>query len=485
MAANADGDAITTRPGPSRPDEVEAVEETPAMIFPGLDMLKPRVMPDGTQRKRPPLCCIRWSAGGRFKPSYSDLGFTPLHIAIVNRAPRMMLSILAKSGYVNVKSKDGLTPLHLAVILTPDYFTVMTLIKSGAHLSIMDDLQRTPLHFAAYLNHFDAVDAILAGSLGSYEAINPWWVFNYTQPKTLDRTNLVFPRSLYKNEITKDSECKLLHQCNFDAHNRSDRAFAVLGQAHTALHFAAASVMHRICLDCLPEWRPKDHSHAYTVGDPNGQERTEVQKAHEGDVITRMMYAMLANSRKMFVYNSQWARIDQCSPEQQDYVAFFSNLPDTDDKNAMDHIVFDQNLTVEQKLKLLTKLSDWGGRFTTWKKSTISKRDSDIDAKIHGKTVEPEVVEFLRQEPPAWQRDLSFEIMSPNDHDQKDPPDSPKRSPIEATKELFEDAAIYGLQDAIILSRDPLERTSLSKTAKEVVQSSTNFEISHAMITIK
>ncbi len=83
---------------------------------------------------------------------------TALHIAIYNKHPSIALLLIDHGAFLNVKGtfkkysySNGTahwTPLHLAA-QSGQVKVVQELLKAGALVNTMDDIQKTPLHFAA------------------------------------------------------------------------------------------------------------------------------------------------------------------------------------------------------------------------------------------------------------------------------------------------------------------------------------------------
>ncbi|GMT49081.1 MAG: hypothetical protein IEMM0008_0620 [bacterium] len=96
--------------------------------------------------------------GANINAKDKSTGQTALHIAIYNKHPSISLLLIDHGAFVNVKgtfrkyfsSNDTAhwTPLHLAA-RSGQVQVVQQLLKAGALVNTMDEIQKTPLHFAA------------------------------------------------------------------------------------------------------------------------------------------------------------------------------------------------------------------------------------------------------------------------------------------------------------------------------------------------
>jgi len=91
---------------------------------------------------------------------------TPLHCAVNSSALEIVRTLLRHGADPNAGDRDGLSPLHYAAAAArPPPFShsgvVDLLIAGGAHVTVRDTQQRTPLHLAAAVGNSSLVRMLL------------------------------------------------------------------------------------------------------------------------------------------------------------------------------------------------------------------------------------------------------------------------------------------------------------------------------------
>ena len=77
----------------------------------------------------------------------SRTGRTPLHIAALANAPRLITALVAAGADVEARDKEGLAPLHAAAAGNGPA-AIAALVEAGAKLDALDNGGKTPLHAA-------------------------------------------------------------------------------------------------------------------------------------------------------------------------------------------------------------------------------------------------------------------------------------------------------------------------------------------------
>jgi ankyrin repeat protein len=72
-----------------------------------------------------------------------------------------ILRLVAGDESVNCRNKDGLTPLLLVLMVGHDLAVVLSFVKIGADLSIVDNNGSNVLHFASYGGNVDSSNGCL------------------------------------------------------------------------------------------------------------------------------------------------------------------------------------------------------------------------------------------------------------------------------------------------------------------------------------
>jgi ankyrin repeat protein len=105
----------------------------------------------------------RFVTSGASINTFSEDGWTPLHLASFFGHPKVAELLLAHAADVAARSKNanGNTPLH-AALAANQKMVVGLLIGSGADVNAVDASGWRPLHLAAANNNLDAIKALLS-----------------------------------------------------------------------------------------------------------------------------------------------------------------------------------------------------------------------------------------------------------------------------------------------------------------------------------
>ena len=96
------------------------------------------------------------------RSDFSCRGYTPLHMAALHNARKVLPQLLGSRADIEANGKDGITPLHTAAYANAGEM-VGDLIASGADIHASNTAGGTPLHYAASGNAVQAAAALIVG----------------------------------------------------------------------------------------------------------------------------------------------------------------------------------------------------------------------------------------------------------------------------------------------------------------------------------
>ncbi|ARF02652.1 SWPV1-036 [Shearwaterpox virus] len=103
------------------------------------------------------------SKGANINIRSSIVGYTPVHLAVKQGRLKILKLLLEYGADVNLRSLIyGYTPLHLAVKMETDNIEIINcIILYNSDIDIVDDYERTPLHYAVLKQDTTLIDLLI------------------------------------------------------------------------------------------------------------------------------------------------------------------------------------------------------------------------------------------------------------------------------------------------------------------------------------